>query len=139
MDLFKRDISFTIEYSNDKNILIRNTLKDIFHDIVLNVYVNKDTLVITDIKVNFYKGPTSKCQNIQARLEELIGITIGKGLTNKIFEATSGGQGCINVRNMLLSSLPIILNIKAGQGARLRGDFINQNENILAGTCIGYS
>jgi len=139
MDSFKRDISLNLTRTDNNDILVRDTLKDRFHDIVLEVIVDHRNLNIKDIRVEFERAPTRYCQNLGERLKGLIGTPVKKGLTRKIFEVTGGGEGCGNIRNMLLASLPLVLNLTAGAGIDDEEALLAKIEEELEGTCIGYT
>lgn len=138
MNSFQRDISINLTRSGD-DIVVTNTLKDRFHDILLEVVVDFATLVIKDIRVEHHQSPSQHCYLIQTKLKELIGTPVSKGLTKKIMEVTGGSQGCINLRNVLLSSLPLALNLKAGEGMADSQKLLEKIAQELQGTCIGYS
>jgi hypothetical protein len=135
---FNRDFSFSITNKGNNQILVASIMRDRFHDILLEVTVGTPELIITELKVNFTQSPTPRCPLIQARLNKLVGVVIGKGLTKAIFNALDGREGCINLRNMLLASLPLVINIAAAEGSVSEGEALTKIEDRLAGTCIGY-
>lgn len=138
MDKFQRNIALDI--SREENLLIaRSTMTDQFHDIRLMVAVDFDTLVIKDIELIHHRAPTPTCCGIVPKMDSLIGCHVGKGLTRKVFEATSGSEGCINIRNLLLASLPLVLNLKAGSGIEEEAELIPKMAEEFDGSCVGYN
>ena len=90
-------------------------------------------------RAEFHKAPTKDCRNVAARLEQLIGFTIGKGLNRKLVEVLGGGEGCGNVRTMLLGLLPLALNVRASAGFRREQEMLDAIHEQLRGTCAGYA
>lgn len=139
MDEFKRNIAFDLVKDEDNNLVVINALKDRFHDILLEVTLDYDSLTIQKIKVDYRKCPSKNCVIKQSKIDQLIGTPIAKGLTKKLYETLGGPQGCTNLRNMLLCSLPMAINVKAAAGVE-EDDIVSYkiHENLM-GTCIGYS
>lgn len=139
MDGFQRDISMKLRLGEGDEIIITSTMADCFHDIVLETVVDSDTMKIKDMQVDFRQSPEPGCPLVQDRLNLLIGTTISRGLTKRLFDALGGPKGCANLRNMLLCSLPIALNFKAGEGIVDSREMLDTIRDKLAGTCIGYA
>ena len=139
MEDFRRDISYRLLKREDGQLDLTATLRDSFHDIELKVVVEGESLVITDVQVAFHKSPTVACGNVSARLQRLVGFTIGRGLNRKLMEILAGGEGCGNLRNLLLGLLPLAINVKASAGIRDEQDMLDAIHEQLRGTCAGYA
>lgn len=139
MEDFQRDISYRLLKREDGTLSLTATLKDRFHDIELKVLVDGKSLVITSADVNFRRSPTSDCPNVSERLAGLAGIVIGKGLNRRLMEALGGGEGCGNLRNLLLGLLPLALNVRAGAGITDEREMLDTIHEKLLGTCAGYA
>lgn len=138
MEEFQRDISYHVLRREDGTILLTATLKDRFHDILMEVVVATETLTVRSAGVDFRKAPSPDCPTVAARMEKLTGLVIGKGLNRKLMELLGGGEGCGNLRNLLLGLLPLAINVKAANGITDEQEMLDMIHNRLLGTCAGY-
>jgi len=113
-------------------------MKDVFHDIFLEVRVEPDTMRISSAMVNFLKHPTDYCPEIEQAMAALVGTVIGKGMTKKLLELFGGSEGCGNIRTMLMGLLPLALNAKAASGIKDQEAMLEKISKELTGTCVGY-
>lgn len=137
MEDFKRNISYHVRRNDDQIILTAN-LKDHFHDIRMEVLADFESLAITAARVSFLRHPTEDCPNVAWRMEHLVGFTIGRGLNKKLQETFGGGEGCGNLRVMLLGLLPLAMNVKAAAGFTDEGKMLDSIRERLVGSCAGY-
>jgi len=136
-DDFQRDISYRI-FRCEGGIALTATMKDVFHDIFLEVRVDPDTMRIGSAMVNFLKHPTEYCPEIERAMAALVGTVIGKGMTRRLLELFGGSEGCGNIRTMLMGLLPLALNAKAAAGIEDKDAMLEKIRRELTGTCIGY-
>lgn len=139
MEDFQRDISYRVLKQVDGTVEMTATLRDCFHDIELKVLVECESLEICAVHADFRKSASTACGDVSARLQRLVGFTIGKGLNRKLMEVMGGGEGCGNLRNLLLGLLPLALNLKASAGIIDDQDLLDAIHEQLRGTCAGYS
>ncbi len=135
---FKRDISYHVMRSNDDQIVLTSHLRDRFHDIRMEVLVAFGSLKINAARVNFVLHPSPDCPNVAGRMERLVGFTIGRGLNRKLQETFGGGEGCGNLRVMLLGLLPLAMNVKAAAGFTDEKEMLDSIRGRLTGSCAGY-
>ena len=138
MEDFKRDISYHVQRSDDNQIVLTARLKDRFHDIRMEVLVDFESLKVNAARVNFVRHPSEDCPTVARRMEQLVGFTIGKGLNRKLQETFGGGEGCGNLRVMLLGLLPLAMNIKAAAGFSDEQEMLDSIRERLTGSCAGY-
>jgi hypothetical protein len=138
MEDFQRDISYRLLKQDDGTAKLTAFMKDRFHDVVAEVVVDVATLKILSAKADFHRSPTSDCGNVSARMQGLVGFVIGKGLQRKLAEVLGGGEGCGNMRNLLLGLLPLALNLKAAAGISNEQEMMDAIHDKLIGTCAGY-
>jgi hypothetical protein len=138
MEDFKRDISYHVLKGDDDQIVLTAQLKDRFHDIRMEVLVDFESLKINAARVNFVRHPTEDCPAVAKRMEQLAGFTIGKGLNRKLQETFGGGEGCGNLRVMLLGLLPLAMNVKAAAGFSDEREMLDSISERLQGSCAGY-
>lgn len=138
MEDFKRDISFHVLKGDDGQITLTARLKDRFHDIRMEVVADLASLAIMAARVNFVRHPTPDCPNVAWHMEQLVGVVIGKGLNRKLQEIFGGGEGCGNLRVMLLGLLPLAMNVKAAAGFTDERMMLASISERLTGSCAGY-
>jgi hypothetical protein len=138
MEDFQRDVTYRVFRREDGAIVLTATLKDRFHDILVEIVVDGATLTITSARVDFHKSPTSDCRTVSARLELLNGFSIGKGLSRKLTEVLGGSEGCGNLRTLLIGLLPLALNVRASAGYRDEREMLDAIHEKLVGSCAGY-
>ena len=138
MEDFKRDISYHVQRGDDDQIVLTARLKDRFHDIRMKVLVDFESLKVNAARVNFVRHPSEDCPTVARRMEQLVGFTIGKGLNRKLQETFGGGEGCGNLRVMLLGLLPLAMNIKAAAGFSDEQEMLDSIRERLTGSCAGY-
>lgn len=138
MEDFKRDISYHVLRGDDGQIILTAHLKDRYHDIRMEVLADFESLKINAARVNFVRHPTEDCPNVALRMEKLVGVTIGKGLNHKLQETFGGGEGCGNLRVMLLGLLPLAMNVKAAAGFTDEQAMLDSIRERLSGSCAGY-
>jgi len=139
MEDFQRDISYRLLKREDGQLALTATLRDCFHDIVMELLVDGESLAITSALVDFRRSPTKDCRNVSERLHRLEGFVIGKGLNRRLMEVLGGGEGCGNLRNLLLGLLPLAMNVKASAGIMDEQEMLDTIHEKLAGTCAGYA
>ena len=139
MEDFHRNISHRVLKQQDGHIALSATMEDKFHDIELKILVEENTLVIRSASIVFRKSPTPACRNIEARMEMLSGVTIGKGIEWKLKKALGCRNGCGNVLNLLQGLLPLALNYRAGAGVNDEREMLDAIHEQLLGTCAGYA
>lgn len=139
MEDFHREISYHVLKRGDGTISLNASLKDRFHDIHAEIIIDGESLTISSIRAEFAKSPTPECKNVAPRLQRLVGVTVGKGLSRKLAETLGGGEGCGNMRSLLLGLLPLALNVRAAAGITDEGEMLDAISEKLRGTCAGYA
>jgi hypothetical protein len=138
MEDFRRDISYHVLKGDDGQIVLTGTLKDRFHDVRMELLVDFESLKINAARVNFLRHPSEDCPNVAWRMEQLVGFTIGKGLNRKLQEVFGGGEGCGNLKVMLLGLLPLAMNVRGAAGFTDEREMLDSISEQLAGSCAGY-
>lgn len=139
MQDFRRDISYRCLKREDGTILLTGTISDRFHDIVAEIVVDGKNLDILSAGAEFRRSPTEDCRCISDRMQRLAGFTIGKGLNRKLTEVFAGGDGCGNMKNLLLGLLPLAMNVRASEGFSSDEEMLDAIHEGLRGACAGYA
>ncbi|MBL0225869.1 MAG: DUF2889 domain-containing protein [Geobacteraceae bacterium] len=138
MSGFHRAISFDVSRIADNRIRLTATMRDVYHDILIEVLVDAETLIIEALQATFSRCPEKACPNAAGRLQNLVGVVIGRGLNRRVIDALGGGAGCGNLRVMLLGLLPLAINVKAAEGFDSEEEMLESVRNKLRGSCAGY-
>lgn len=138
MEEFQRDISFRVQKKDNSTALLSATMKDRYHDVLLEVVVEVATLKIVSARADFRRSPTPDCRNVSAKMQGLTGFTIGRGLQRKLAEVLGGAEGCGNMRTLLIGLLPLALNLGAAAGITEEQEMLDAIHEKLVGTCAGY-
>lgn len=138
MEDFRRELVYQTRLQGDEEILMSGTLKDCFHDIMVELVVDIESLTISKSRCVVKAAPSPYCEPIQERIKLLEGIVIGKGLSRKLNDALGGPEGCGNLRTILIGLLPLALNVKASLGLTDDKEILETIHNRLQGACVGY-
>lgn len=138
MEDFKRDISYHVLKRDDGQIGLSARMNDRYHDIRIEVLVDFETLAVTAASVDFVRFPSRDCPNVADRIQGLVGFGIGKGLNRKLLEVFGGGEGCGNLRVLMLGLLPLAMNVKAAAGFDDEQEMLDSIQERLQGSCAGY-
>ena len=138
MGRFQRDITYQVSLPRANRIQLTATMRDVYHDIVVEVLVDADTLTIEALQAEFFRCPEIACRSAVERLQGLVGVVIGRGLNRKIVDALGGAAGCGNLRIMLLGLLPLAMNVKAAEGFADEEAMMDSIRGKLRGSCAGY-
>lgn len=136
-DDFQREFSYRI-FRVEEGLALTATMRDVFHDIFIEIRVNPETMMISAAKVDFLKCPTEFCPRIDRAMAELLGTKIGKGMNKRLVEIFGGSEGCGNIRTILMGLLPLALNAKAATGIEDQDEMLEKIRKELTGTCVGY-
>jgi hypothetical protein len=136
-DDFQRDLSYRI-FRVEEGLVLTATMKDVFHDIFIDIRVNPETMMISAALVDFLKCPSEFCPRIDRAMAELVGTIIGKGMNKRLVEIFGGKEGCGNIRTILMGLLPLALNAKAAAGIEDQEEMLEKISKSLSGTCVGY-
>jgi hypothetical protein len=139
MEDFQRQIGLQLRKREDGSALLTGTIHDRFHDIVLEVEVEIASVAIRAIRVDFRRAPSASCSNVAPQLQQLVGMTIGPGMSRRLLAALGGASGCGNLRNLLQSLLPLVLNLSAASGITDEDEMLAAIHRRLDGTCAGYA
>lgn len=138
MEDFQRDISYRLLKQDDGTALLTATMKDRFHDVLVQVRVEVATMKILSAEADFRKSPTPDCRRVSAKMSGLHGFVVGRGLQRRVAEVLGGAEGCGNMRNLLLGLLPLALNLGAAAGITDEAEMLDAIHDKLVGTCAGY-
>jgi Protein of unknown function (DUF2889) len=79
------------------------------HHMELHLVVNATTLTITEVFTKMHVTPHHPCVVIEAAYQELVGVSIARGFTNKVKELFGGPRGCTHIGALTNAMAPVAL------------------------------
>jgi Protein of unknown function (DUF2889) len=77
------------------------------HHMVVDLYVDRASMEILDVKVNFRAYPGAGCPAIAEKYRELIGSNLTRGFSKKVRDTFGGPNGCSHTTALLLAMAPV--------------------------------
>jgi len=118
-----RSIDIAVYPHDADKLIVAGTLKDrrtgpshlmsgetrppgILHHMVIRMVVAGPDLIIEDIEAELPETPREECQETEASLQPVIGMSISAGFTNRVKAALGGPAGCSHLTALLLAMAP---------------------------------
>jgi Protein of unknown function (DUF2889) len=79
------------------------------HHMQLELVLEAATLTITDVDVLMHVHPNRECPQTLPKYEQLIGLSIARGFTNKVREFFGGPRGCTHIGALVNAMAPVAL------------------------------
>ncbi|NLC77851.1 MAG: DUF2889 domain-containing protein [Clostridia bacterium] len=142
MQLFARDYKINISWEEEGIFTVACSLTDPLHDLILTqrVTIEKPTILSGSLQV--IKAPHKECKQLELLPQKLNGIPLDKGFTKTVISKLGGPQGCVNLVNMVLVSLPLVINTAwlyyAHTGQYSAEEIKRIEHDQMSGVCLGY-
>ena len=108
--VFKRNFEISL-YENEKDsITVEVQMSDVFHDMTITLDVSLPDFLISNTSLKVDKAPGGDCDELCIRMAELNGRQVKHGFTQIVQDLYGQADGCPNLVNMLLSSVPLAIN-----------------------------
>jgi Protein of unknown function (DUF2889) len=79
------------------------------HHMELHLVVSAITLTITEVFSKMHVHPQSSCPIIEASYQQLVGVSISRGFTNKVKELFGGPRGCTHIGALTNAMAPVAM------------------------------
>lgn len=79
------------------------------HHMELHLVFEVPSLVITEVFTKMHVTPQSECPIIEAAYQQLVGVSIARGFTNKVKELFGGPRGCTHIGALTNAMAPVAL------------------------------
>ena len=135
---FQRTVNYSISHHPHGQFILKAKMEDRLHDIETVLTTTNDTLEILTASVRFVRSPSPFCAQAEQRFSSLVGLQIGKGLSSKLRERLAGGEGCGNLRTMMLGLLPLAINARVSQDCESEEQALELMQQELEGSCAGF-
>lgn len=80
-----------------------------FHEMTIRALVRMPDLVIEDIEAEIDTAPFDDCKTLNHSLDALRGVSIARGFTAKVKDASGGPAGCTHLVHLMVTMAPAIL------------------------------
>jgi hypothetical protein len=108
--VFKRIFENSLYENESGGITVESHMFDVLHDIKLSLDVSLPDFVISNANLEIAKAPGERCQELCPMIAKLNGQQIKHGFTQFVHTLYGKADGCPNIVNMLLSSVPLAIN-----------------------------
>lgn len=141
MSFFNRSKHCSVELSGE-DFIARSVFIDSYHEMSLEVEVNRKDMIIKKIKVDISRAPHEPCQDVKRNIKVLEGIKISNGMTKVIKERFGGSLGCTHLYDLFLDTVKTLITASFGMMYYDSDDFEETRQEIaeqLKGTCYAYA
>lgn len=144
MSVFNRNISVDIEETPDGALLVKSHMKDLYHDILVELTVARPGFVIKKADVRMGEVPGADlCREVYPLVKQLEGLSIAKGFIKKATSLLGGSKGCPNVLDLVLVGAPLAINVSwsvdVSKGIIEESEARRVMAKSLDGVCIAYT
>lgn len=119
--IHKRSISVETYEIEEDTLLVEGELRDdrifpsfvysvgkfmepgIIHNITVRITVSLPQLLIENAEADMPHVPSDVCREVKSRVNELVGLRIKHGFTQKTLDIMGGIKGCIHMTNLILA------------------------------------
>jgi hypothetical protein len=81
----------------------------VIHHMELHLVIHAATLTITEVFTKMHVNPQFECVNIEASYQQLVGVSIARGFTNKVKELFGGPRGCTHIGALTNAMAPVAM------------------------------
>ncbi len=98
------------------------------HHMELHLLIEAATLTITEVFTKMHVTPHAECPIIEAAYQQLVGVSIARGFTNKVKELFGGPRGCTHIGALTNAMAPVAMQSVWAFFNRLRDQQITPGE-----------
>jgi hypothetical protein len=141
----ERSINMKILDNTPTTVLARGSILDQVHNIAIELVIEIETLKILSAEGQMVKVPFDVCKKAKENLQNIIGLTLTSGISNKLGSILSGQNGCIHLSEVAIETARLAANtifgIKCGgrewrEGKLSDEEFWEGVKPLLKGTCL---
>ncbi|MBS3947684.1 MAG: DUF2889 domain-containing protein [Dethiobacter sp.] len=142
MSLFNRRIEIDINPHGDGMFRLVTSLSDVYHDIILTLFIAGQEFRIVEAQVEMKRIPHPRCREICRLANALTGLTVSPGFARQVQASLGGEDGCPNMVNLVLLTAPLVINVTVMQ--RLLQEELSPEQQeaawqgALGGVCAAY-
>jgi hypothetical protein len=140
--IFTRTFENNLYENESGGIAVKSHMFDVLHDMTLSLDVSLPDFVISNASLEIVKAPGERCQELCPKIIRLNGQRITHGFTRLVRTMYGKADGCPNIVNMLLSSVPLAINTSwmiAMKHGVPSDDIKATRESQMKDICISFS
>jgi hypothetical protein len=88
---------------------IQDTEPMVVHHMELHLVVHAATMTITQVFTKMHVTPQLQCVDIEASYQQLVGVSVARGFTNKVKELFGGPRGCTHIGALTNAMAPVAM------------------------------
>ena len=140
----ERSINMKILENTEDTILARGSILDQVHNIIIELVINIDTLEIIKAEGQSVKVPFSECKEAINNIQNIVGLKLNAGMSNKLVDTLGGKNGCIHLSEVAIETARLAANVIFGlrcggkewrEGKLSDAEFWDGVKPKLKGTC----
>lgn len=140
MYLFNRTKTCTVQLLGEE-LQVHVLFLDTVHEMTVEIAADLNDLTIKRIKLNMIRTPFKFCRTFEGKINDLVGLPIGPGISKAVSECIGGSEGCYHLADSFLDGIKAL---KLGRYAWIN---MNKDKNEkekfyrkeLGNTCYYYS
>ena len=140
--IFERTFKSRLFENESGGITVESHLYDAIHDIKITLDVSLPDFVISNSHLEIAKAPGARCQELCPMIEKLNGRKIRHGFTQFVRDLYGDAEGCPNLVNMILTSVPLAINTSwmiAMKHGKSYDDIKSVQESQMKNVCISFN
>ena len=148
MEIYERNINISCSELDEGRLKTKASLLDLNHNMRVVITIEKHSRMIVDADARMVKIPFDVCQLTAARIKNIIGFTIERGINKRLGDALGRSEGCSHLFELALEAVRLSSNILLGfshmeeewrdRHNLSEQEFIDQAKPFLKNTCLPF-
>ena len=125
MALFERNKNIRADLIEEGLLKVEISMLDNIHHISTTFHISFPVMEIKHAEADFKKAPyVGVCRHTNQRMENLVGLNVGKGFRERVYEAIGGKNGCHHLVDLTLEMAKSITQFIPKELSFPIGDYI---------------
>jgi len=146
-ELYERNINVSVSKVDERTILTKASLLDLNHNIRVEMTVDTVTKTIGRAEAHMAKSPFGVCQLTLAKISNIVGLTIERGIHGRLVDTLGHADGCTHLVDLTMEAVRLSANVLLGfsrfdeewRQRKLTDDqFIEQVKPFLKNSCLPF-
>ncbi len=111
MTLFERDKSIKLRRIDDNSLEVVAHLKDNFHELTTTIVFDCNSRLVRQAEAEMITVPFDLCHEVCAKMHELVGLQIKKGVRKWVREIVGKSWGCTHLVDLVMDSFKVAVQV----------------------------
>ncbi len=111
MPIFERSKSVRVSQLNDTSLEVAAHLKDRFHEIKTVMVFDSESKTILKAEAEMITVPFDLCHEVCAKMHELEGLQVKKGVNKWVKEIVGNSRGCTHLVDLVMESFKAVFQV----------------------------